>query len=97
MLQILYFYKIIDLYKVFFYLQLLNKSPKTKKPTTLVTDYILHHEDVNNLLHEFGVEKKLAKEEGKTRWDIGREDFVKEIWKWKEESGDIIMKQLRRG
>ncbi len=42
------------------------------------------------------VEKKLAKEEGKTRWDIGREDFVKEIWKWKEDSGDIIMKQLRR-
>jgi valyl-tRNA synthetase len=41
------------------------------------------------------VEKKLAKEK-KTRWDLGREEFLKEIWKWKEEHGSTITRQLRR-
>lgn len=34
--------------------------------------------------------------EGKSRHDIGREEFIKKIWKWKEESGGIITRQLRR-
>lgn len=29
------------------------------------------------------VEKKLKKEKGLTRHDLGREAFVQEIWKWK--------------
>ncbi len=41
------------------------------------------------------VEKKLAKEK-KTRWDLGREHFLKEVWKWKEEHGSTITRQLRR-
>src|SRR4030042_39100 len=41
------------------------------------------------------VEKKLKKE-GKTRFDLGREEFIKEIWKWKEEYGDIILNQLKK-
>ncbi len=41
------------------------------------------------------VEKKLKKE-GKTRFDLGRENFVKEVWKWKKEKGDTILKQLRK-
>jgi len=41
------------------------------------------------------VEKKLAKEK-KTRWDLGREKFLKEVWKWKEEHGSTITRQLRR-
>ena len=41
------------------------------------------------------VEKKLAKE-GKRRWDLGREKFLEEVWKWKKESGDTITRQLRR-
>src|SRR3989338_8143015 len=41
------------------------------------------------------VEKKLAKE-GKTRHQIGREKFVEAVWKWKEEYGSTIVKQLRR-
>ncbi len=41
------------------------------------------------------VEKKLAKE-GKRRHDLGREKFVEEVWKWKEEHGSTITKQLRR-
>ncbi len=41
------------------------------------------------------VEKKLAKE-GKKRQDLGREKFLEEVWKWKEEHGSTITKQLRR-
>lgn len=41
------------------------------------------------------VEKKLAKE-GKRRWDLGREKFLEEVWKWKHESGNTITRQLRR-
>jgi len=33
---------------------------------------------------------------GKTRHDLGREDFVKRVWDWKEHSGNTITKQLRR-
>lgn len=41
------------------------------------------------------VEKKLAKEK-KTRHDLGREKFLEEVWKWKEENGSTITRQLRR-
>jgi valyl-tRNA synthetase len=42
------------------------------------------------------VERKLAGEEGKTRHDLGREEFIKRIWEWKEESGGTITDQMRR-
>ncbi|MBU4343677.1 MAG: valine--tRNA ligase [Candidatus Omnitrophica bacterium] len=41
------------------------------------------------------VEKKLARE-GKTRNDLGREKFVEEAWKWREEYGSAIVAQLKR-
>ena len=41
------------------------------------------------------VEKKLYNE-GKTREELGREAFVGEIWKWKEEHGTTILSQLER-
>ena len=41
------------------------------------------------------VERELAKTEGKTRYDIGREAFVKRVWEWKEKYGARIMKQIR--
>ncbi len=41
------------------------------------------------------VEKKLAKEK-KSRHDLGRENFLKEVWKWKEDHGSTITSQLRR-
>ncbi|MDH4099815.1 MAG: valine--tRNA ligase, partial [Nitrospirota bacterium] len=41
------------------------------------------------------VEKQLAAE-GKKRDDLGREAFVERVWKWKEESGGIIINQLKR-
>ncbi|KAJ3336546.1 hypothetical protein HDU93_002610 [Gonapodya sp. JEL0774] len=42
------------------------------------------------------VEKKLWKEQKKTRHDLGREEFLKEVWRWKDESGGRIYEQLRR-
>jgi len=42
------------------------------------------------------VERKLAAEEGLGRHDLGREDFIKKIWEWKEESGGNITRQMRR-
>jgi valyl-tRNA synthetase len=41
------------------------------------------------------VEKQLNAK-GKTRHDLGREEFVKQIWQWKEESGGNITAQMRR-
>jgi len=41
------------------------------------------------------VEKKLAKEK-KTRHDLGREAFVAEVWKWKEQYHATITTQLKK-
>ncbi len=41
------------------------------------------------------VEKKLNKEQGKTRHDVGREVLVKMIWDWKEQYGNTILEQLK--
>ena len=41
------------------------------------------------------VEKELAKE-GKTRHEVGREELIKRIWKWKEEKGGRIIEQLKQ-
>jgi len=41
------------------------------------------------------VERELRKD-GLTRHDLGREKFVERVWKWKEQYGGIILKQIRR-
>lgn len=41
------------------------------------------------------IEKELKKK-GKTRHDLGREKFVKQVWKWKEKYGNQITDQLKR-
>ena len=41
------------------------------------------------------VERQLE-EEGKSRHDLGREKFVQRVWKWKQESGATITRQMRR-
>ncbi|MFI5253331.1 MAG: valine--tRNA ligase [Bacteroidota bacterium] len=41
------------------------------------------------------VEKSLAKE-GKTRHDLGREEFLERVWKWKNAYGGTIIKQLKK-
>ncbi len=40
------------------------------------------------------VEKELLKE-GKTRHDLGREQFLERVWEWKEEYGGRILEQIR--
>ncbi len=41
------------------------------------------------------VEKKLAKG-GIKRQDIGRDKFIQEVWKWREEYGSTIIRQLKK-
>jgi len=41
------------------------------------------------------VEKQLAVS-GMSRHDLGREEFVKKVWEWKEESGGAILEQMKR-
>jgi valyl-tRNA synthetase len=42
------------------------------------------------------VEKQLKKQEHKSRHDLGREEFLKRVWAWKEKHGDIIIQQLKK-
>lgn len=42
------------------------------------------------------VEKALAKEEKKSRHDLGREEFLKKVWAWREKYGSTIIAQLKR-
>ncbi|UJB64635.1 valine--tRNA ligase [Acidovorax sp. YS12] len=41
------------------------------------------------------VERQLQ-EQGVSRHDLGRPDFVKKVWEWKEQSGNTITTQMRR-
>jgi valyl-tRNA synthetase len=41
------------------------------------------------------VERQLN-EKNKTRFDLGREEFVKKVWEWKRKSGNRITTQLKR-
>jgi valyl-tRNA synthetase len=42
------------------------------------------------------VEKMLLREEEVTREELGREEFLRRCWAWKDKYGDIIYDQLRR-
>ncbi|MBU4348788.1 valine--tRNA ligase, partial [bacterium] len=41
------------------------------------------------------VEREIAKE-GKSRYDLGREQFVERVWEWKEKYGNNIVNQLKK-
>src|SRR5450830_1068917 len=41
------------------------------------------------------VERQLQ-EQGQSRHDLGRKNFVAKVWEWKEQSGNIITSQMRR-
>lgn len=41
------------------------------------------------------VEKELLKE-GKTRFDLGRKNFIQRVWQWKKQYGGIIIEQLKK-
>ncbi len=40
--------------------------------------------------------EKALREEGKTKYDLGREAFLERMWDWKEKYGGIILGQLQR-
>ncbi len=42
------------------------------------------------------VEKTLKKNEGKSRHDLGREQFIEKVWEWKDEYGAIIIDQMKK-
>ncbi|TYO91472.1 valine--tRNA ligase [Oceanicella actignis] len=42
------------------------------------------------------VERKLAAEGQPSRRELGREKFLEKVWEWKRESGDTIIRQLKR-
>ncbi|MBI4217484.1 MAG: valine--tRNA ligase, partial [Elusimicrobia bacterium] len=42
------------------------------------------------------VVEKMLKSEKKSRYDLGREQFLERMWQWRRESGDTILMQLRR-
>ena len=41
------------------------------------------------------VERELKRHEGKSRHDLGREEFLRRVWQWKEKNGDRIVQQLK--
>ncbi len=44
---------------------------------------------------QYKVEKEL-KQEGVSRFDLGREKFIERVWEWKEKYGGIILDQLKK-
>ena len=42
------------------------------------------------------VEENLRKEESLTRYDLGREEFLKRVWAWKDKFGSRIISQLKK-
>ncbi len=51
--------------------------------------------DHAGLATQIKVEEVIKKEEGKSRYDLGREEFLKRIWAWKDQYGDRIINQLK--
>lgn len=52
--------------------------------------------DHASIATEVKVAEKLYKDTGKEKSEIGREEFLKHAWKWKEEYGGMITEQCRR-
>ncbi|MCR4668413.1 MAG: valine--tRNA ligase [Clostridia bacterium] len=52
--------------------------------------------DHASIATEVKVVEKLRKEEGLTKEDLGREEFLKRAWAWKKEYGGRITKQCRK-
>jgi valyl-tRNA synthetase len=43
-----------------------------------------------------GVVEKQLRDGGQSRFDLGREEFLKRVWDWKGQSGGVILSQLTR-
>ena len=42
------------------------------------------------------VEKQLRERTGQSKYDLGRDPFLEEVWKFREESGGVILRQLQK-
>ena len=42
------------------------------------------------------VEETSRKEEGLTRYDLGREKFLERVWDWKDKYGNRIIRQIKK-
>ena len=51
--------------------------------------------DHAGLATQIKVEEEIKKNEGLTRYDLGREEFVKRVWAWKEQYSNRIIDQLK--
>ena len=52
--------------------------------------------DHAGLATQSAVEKSLRKNEKLTRHDLGREEFLRRTWEWREKHGNIIIDQLKK-
>ncbi|MBR2779068.1 MAG: valine--tRNA ligase [Firmicutes bacterium] len=52
--------------------------------------------DHASIAAEVKVVQKIREEEGKEKEDLGREEFLKRVWDWKEEYGNTITTQIRK-
>ncbi len=52
--------------------------------------------DHASIATEVKVVEKIREEEGKTKEELGREEFLKRVWDWKEEYGGTIKQQIRK-
>ncbi|MDQ3119608.1 MAG: valine--tRNA ligase [Verrucomicrobiota bacterium] len=52
--------------------------------------------DHAGLATQTAVEKALRKTDKVTRHEVGREEFVRRVWEWREKYGRIIFEQLKR-
>jgi valyl-tRNA synthetase len=53
-------------------------------------------EDHASIATEVKVVEKIKKEKGLTKEELGREEFLKEAWEWKEEYGGRIVEQMKK-
>ena len=42
------------------------------------------------------VERHLKRTENSSRHDLGRDEFIKRVWQWKEKYGNVIIEQLKK-
>lgn len=52
--------------------------------------------DHASIATEVKVVERIKKEEGKTKYELGRDEFMKRAWAWKEEFGGKIENQLKK-
>ena len=52
--------------------------------------------DHASIATEVKIVEKIRKEEGKEKTDLGREEFLRRAWAWKEQYGNRIMQQQRK-